>query len=716
VIEKLGHYKIVSELGRGGMGVVYKAYEESLNRFVAIKVLGEHLGHDENFVKRFVREAKAVAALSHPNVIQIFYIGHEAAPGPNPQGPDARHYFVMEFVEGRSVHDLLMQEGALDPQRAARIALQAASGLAVAHDQGLVHRDIKPANLLVTKNDRVKIADFGLALSPTDGATRLTATNSLMGTPGYLSPEQCCGEPAGPRSDIYSLGMTFYEMLTGSMPFKGESPLAVLRQILDEEPPPLLQVDPHLDPRIAKVVERMVAKEPNDRYQSCHEVVADLSEILGAGGTAALPAAGVVRSTALPPLPPSPPATSARTQAKVTGRGEDAPTQAAPSPSRQTGRTAGAGVAATAAAAAAVAPPPPAPAGATAAPLPAAAAPAAVQPVIAANAGARSSKGGRWILIGAMAVMLVIAVSAAGFFLAVPMIKDAPFLRDVPFLRDASFMKGAADSDVVATGSTVTDTDAASGPVRVADRDRGAGTFAIERPEENEAAAAAQEGRESKSSSASSAAPSAANSARTSSSSPSAEGVTRSLAASPGRSEASDQIAERGPAQEPPAPPRRAPMRANPRVSVVAVGEPMFAGAAEEALEAQLARHGVDLYDERGVIALRDGGGASQIAPSSLLGMVAERGVDVLILIDVEPMGQRELNALGRYSYATTARVRVDAYLAADGDAIGRGWSQQVEYAEPNATSKADGAMGNFSTEIAEAIEGAWQDLRSGAR
>ena len=249
MIEKLGHYKIVSELGRGGMGVVYKAYEESLNRYVAIKVLGEHLSHDQSFVKRFVREARAAAGLSHPNVIQIFYIGHEASAAPNSQGPDERHYFVMEFVEGRSVHDVLEQDGALDPMRAARIVQQAASGLAVAHDQGLVHRDIKPANLLVTKDERVKIADFGLALAPTDGATRLTATNSLMGTPGYLSPEQCCGEPAGPRSDIYSLGMTFYEMLTGSMPFKGESPLAVLRQILDEEPPSLLQIDPDLDPR-----------------------------------------------------------------------------------------------------------------------------------------------------------------------------------------------------------------------------------------------------------------------------------------------------------------------------------------------------------------------------------------------------------------------------------------------------------------------------------
>ncbi|HEX2466097.1 MAG TPA: protein kinase, partial [Thermoanaerobaculia bacterium] len=330
MIEKLGHYKIVSELGRGGMGVVYKAYEESLNRYVAIKVLGEHLSHDQSFVKRFVREAKAAAGLSHPNVIQIFYIGHEAPPAPNPNGQGERHYFVMEFVEGRSVHDVLEQDGAFDPMRATRIVQQAASGLAVAHDQGLVHRDIKPANLLVTRDERLKIADFGLALAPTDGATRLTATNSLMGTPGYLSPEQCCGEPAGPRSDIYSLGMTFYEMLTGSMPFKGESPLAVLRQILDEEPTPLLQIDPDLDPRIAGVVERMVAKEPNDRYQTCHLLIADLNEILGTRA-AAVPTAGLDRAAALPPLPNAPNA-SARTQARVSGRPEDAPTQVAPAP------------------------------------------------------------------------------------------------------------------------------------------------------------------------------------------------------------------------------------------------------------------------------------------------------------------------------------------------------------------------------------------------
>ena len=176
-----------------------------------------------------------------------------------------------------------------------------------------------------------------------------------------------------------------------------------------------------------------------------------------------------------------------------------------------------------------------------------------------------------------------------------------------------------------------------------------------------------------------------------------------------------DRDAERAPAPAA-APPRRAPIRENPRIAVVAVGEPMFAGAAEQSLETQLGRHGLDLYDERGILDLRDAGGASRVAPSSLLGMVAGRGVDVLVLIEVEPMSERELDALGRYASATTSRVRVDAYLAADGDAIGRGWSEQVEYAQPNAASKADAAMGGFSTAIAEAIDAAWRDHRAGTR
>ncbi|MDD5565067.1 MAG: serine/threonine-protein kinase, partial [Thermoanaerobaculaceae bacterium] len=273
---KIGHYTIVSELGRGGMGVVYKAHEESLNRFVAIKVLGEHLCTDPTFVTRFVREAQAAAALSHPNIIQIFFIGED----------EGRHFFVMEYVSGKSLLAMVREEGRIDNPRAAQYMLQAANGLAVAHDKGFLHRDIKPANLMVDERGLLKIADFGLAL-PQDAATRLTATGMLMGTPGYLSPEQCRGEAVDRRTDIYSLGVTFFELLSGHTPFHADSPLALLRKILEEEPPDIASLSDAVDPETRRIVHRMIAKDPGQRYQDCHELAADLERLLGAAGARA---------------------------------------------------------------------------------------------------------------------------------------------------------------------------------------------------------------------------------------------------------------------------------------------------------------------------------------------------------------------------------------------------------------------------------------------
>jgi hypothetical protein len=183
----------------------------------------------------------------------------------------------------------------------------------------------------------------------------------------------------------------------------------------------------------------------------------------------------------------------------------------------------------------------------------------------------------------------------------------------------------------------------------------------------------------------------------------------------PGGADTSDaRVAEAAAIQQQVA--RRPTLPENPRVSVIAVGEPLLASAAEAALESQLARHGLDLYDERGILELRDAGGAMALGPSEILDIVAQRGVDVLVLIEVEPLRERDLNALGRYASATTSRVRVDAFLAAAGDGIGRGWSQQVEYAEANAERQADSTMGRVSTEVADAIAAAWDSYRAGAR
>ena len=275
MVERIAHYRIVAELGRGGMGVVYKAHEESLNRFVAIKVLGEHLTEDPTQIERFIREAQSAASLNHPNIVQIFAVSEE----------DGRHYFVMEYVSGRSLQQILRSRGPLEPEQVARIALQTASGLEAAHEKGIIHRDIKPANLLIDDRGLVKIADFGLALMG-DAASRLTATGMFMGTPGYLSPEQCLDQEVDNRTDIYSLGVTLFEALSGKTPFVADSPLALLRQIVDVEPPDLGELNPEVDPELRAIVARMMAKDRDLRAASCNELTGTLEAYLEARGAA----------------------------------------------------------------------------------------------------------------------------------------------------------------------------------------------------------------------------------------------------------------------------------------------------------------------------------------------------------------------------------------------------------------------------------------------
>ena len=287
MLDRIGRYRIVSELGRGGMGVVYKAHEESLNRFVAIKVLGEHLEADPVYVERFLREAQSAARLNHPNIVQIYSVSEEAG----------SHYFVMEYVSGLSLSRLLRSREPLDEMQAARIVLQTAAGLQAAHEQGVIHRDIKPANLLIDDRGLVKIADFGLALMG-GAVSRLTATGMFMGTPGYLSPEQCLDRDIDHRTDIYSLGVTFFEALTGQVPFAADSPLALLRQIVEVEPPDLGELKPGLDEGLRALVERMMAKDREQRPSSCAEVIAELRPILNAHGGLGELAEGLAPSSA----------------------------------------------------------------------------------------------------------------------------------------------------------------------------------------------------------------------------------------------------------------------------------------------------------------------------------------------------------------------------------------------------------------------------------
>jgi serine/threonine-protein kinase len=294
MLDRIGHYRIVAELGRGGMGVVYKAHEESLNRFVAIKVLGEHLTEDPSYVERFVREAQSAARLNHPNIVQIYAISEDAG----------RHFFVMEYVTGQSLQKILRSRGPLDAIQTARIALQAASGLRAAHEQGIIHRDIKPANLILDDRGLIKIADFGLALMG-GAASRLTATGMFMGTPGYLSPEQCLDQDIDLRTDIYSLGVTLFETLTGKAPFTGDSPLALLRQIVEVEPPDIAQLRPEVDPELKALVQRMMAKDRDQRVATCDELIEALEGFLNTRGVSGslLERLAMATSTGPPPAP-----------------------------------------------------------------------------------------------------------------------------------------------------------------------------------------------------------------------------------------------------------------------------------------------------------------------------------------------------------------------------------------------------------------------------
>ena len=293
MVDRIGHYEIVAELGRGGMGVVYKAHEASLNRFVAIKVLGEHLTEDPTHVERFLREAQSAARLNHPNIVQIYAISEDAG----------RHFFVMEHVTGQSLQRVLRSRGRLDSVQTARIALQAASGLHAAHAHGIIHRDIKPANLLIDDRGLVKIADFGLALMG-GAASRLTATGMFMGTPGYLSPEQCLDQGIDHRTDIYSLGVTLFEALSGKAPFTGDSPLALLRQIIEVEPPDLAELAPGVDPELRALVARMMAKDREHRVASCAELIEALEKLLAARGASGSLLERLASPTSSGPPPP----------------------------------------------------------------------------------------------------------------------------------------------------------------------------------------------------------------------------------------------------------------------------------------------------------------------------------------------------------------------------------------------------------------------------
>jgi serine/threonine-protein kinase len=296
---KLGPYEIRREIGSGGMGVVYEGWDARLNRRVAVKTLWQYLAQRPDARERFLREARAAAAVSHPNVTQIYDIGEEGGVV----------YFAMEYLDAPSLQQVLAEQGPLAPSRVAAIARQAALGLRAAAERGIIHRDVKPSNLVLAGDGTVKVTDFGLAKQVlVDG--NLTLEGQTIGTPKYLSPEQASGRAVDARSDIYSLGVTMYEMVCGRPPFDGATPMEIMLKHVRDPVPPLQTAQPAVPRPLAALIHRMLAKHVATRPQSYDELIGILDRMDGAGPTHAT--ASTQRMPRVEPsaAPPSVPRTS----------------------------------------------------------------------------------------------------------------------------------------------------------------------------------------------------------------------------------------------------------------------------------------------------------------------------------------------------------------------------------------------------------------------
>ena len=255
---RLGRYQVQEQIGRGGMAVVYKALDTTLQRTVALKVLAPHLAGDPEFAERFQREAITAANLHHPNIVLIFDVAEQ----------DGVRYIAMEFVEGRTLYAIIQERGSIDFGLAVAIIGQVGAALDYAHRRGAVHRDVKPHNIMIDVGGRVLLTDFGIAQAPErEDSERLTRTGVFMGTPEYISPEQASALHLDGRSDLYSLGITTYEMLTGRVPFTGATPRLIVAHI-QESPPPPSSFDAELPPELDAVMARILAKKPENRFDS----------------------------------------------------------------------------------------------------------------------------------------------------------------------------------------------------------------------------------------------------------------------------------------------------------------------------------------------------------------------------------------------------------------------------------------------------------------
>ena len=290
-------YTLVETLGGGGMAEVYLAHDDVLDREVALKILRNQYVNDEEFVERFRREAQSAARLSHPNIVSIYDRG---------RSDDGAYYIAMEHVQRGTLKDRIKRDGALIPDVAAGVALQIADALQAAHESGVIHRDIKPQNVLVTRTGDVKVTDFGIARA---ASSPLTQTSAVLGTAGYMSPEQALGQSVGPQSDLYSLGVVLFEMLTGELPYDSESPISLAMKHVNEPPRSPREANLEIPEPLDAVTLKLLAKDPDDRYASATELANDLERLRSGLSPAAV---GTEKTTAAMTTPLASPLTTRR--------------------------------------------------------------------------------------------------------------------------------------------------------------------------------------------------------------------------------------------------------------------------------------------------------------------------------------------------------------------------------------------------------------------
>jgi predicted Ser/Thr protein kinase len=264
-----GRYELEELVGHGGMSSVYRAHDGLLERNVALKVLHEQYSEDDEFVERFKREARSVAQLQHPNIVTVIDRGEQ----------DGRQYIVFEYIDGENLKELVVRKGRLDVRASLEVALEIAHGLAFAHEHGLVHRDVKPQNVLLNGDGHAKVTDFGIARSR-DVEHSVTQTGTVLGTSNYIAPEQASGQPVDAQTDVYSLGVVLYEMLTGDLPFPGENFVAVAMKHVHEPPPNVLDERGDVPLRVAAAVDRALEKDPGHRFPTMDAFAAELEACL----------------------------------------------------------------------------------------------------------------------------------------------------------------------------------------------------------------------------------------------------------------------------------------------------------------------------------------------------------------------------------------------------------------------------------------------------